>query len=133
MSAATVSRDEESEPAESGFIGTVHRGLVGVTHAHSDLQILKHRIADLEREHPIGEKEFTKAGVRKMTTGINKELAVCQGREESRLDHVHAHMRHGLANPGPTAGQISEKSPVWAVNSPHEKIFPPAKPRWQKT
>jgi hypothetical protein len=34
--------------------------------AHSDLRILEQRIADLEREHPVGEKGFTKAGVRKM-------------------------------------------------------------------
>jgi len=53
--------------------------------AHSDLRILEQRIADLERDHPVGEKGFTKAGVRKMIAKINEELAVYESREEARL------------------------------------------------
>jgi hypothetical protein len=53
--------------------------------AHSDLRILEQRIADLERDHPVGEKGFTKAGVRKMIAKINEELAVFESREEVRL------------------------------------------------
>jgi len=53
--------------------------------AHSDVRILEQRIADLEREHPIGEKGFTKAGVRKMIAKINEELAAFEGHEEARL------------------------------------------------
>jgi hypothetical protein len=53
--------------------------------AHSDLRILEQRIADLEREYPIGEKGFTKAGVRKMIAKINEELASFESREETRL------------------------------------------------
>ena len=53
--------------------------------AHRDLRILEQRIADLEREHPIGEKGFTKAGVRKMIAKINEELASFESREETRL------------------------------------------------
>jgi len=53
--------------------------------AHSDLRILEQRIADLEREHPIGEKGFTKAGVRKMIAKINEDLASFESREETRL------------------------------------------------
>jgi prefoldin subunit 5 len=53
--------------------------------AHSDLRILEQRIADLERDHPVGEKGFTKAGVRKMIAQINEELAVFESREEARL------------------------------------------------
>jgi len=53
--------------------------------AHSDLRILEQRITDLEREHPIGEKGFTKAGVRKMIAKINEELASFESREETRL------------------------------------------------
>ena len=53
--------------------------------AHSDLRILDQRIADLERDHPVGEKGFTKAGVRKMIAKINEELAVFESREEARL------------------------------------------------
>jgi len=53
--------------------------------AHSDLRILEQRIADLERDYPVGEKGFTKAGVRKMIAKINEELAVFESREEARL------------------------------------------------
>jgi len=53
--------------------------------AHGDLRILEQRIADLERDHPVGEKGFTKAGVRKMIAKINEELAVFESREEARL------------------------------------------------
>ena len=53
--------------------------------AHSDLRILEQRIADLERDHPVGERGFTKAGVRKMIAKINEELAVFESREEARL------------------------------------------------
>ena len=53
--------------------------------AHSDLRILEQRIADLQRDHPGGEKGFTKAGVRKMIAKINEELAVFESREEARL------------------------------------------------
>jgi hypothetical protein len=47
--------------------------------------ILEQRISDLERDHPVGEKGFTKAGVRKMIARINEELAVFESREEARL------------------------------------------------
>lgn len=57
--------------------------------AHSDLRILELRIADLERDHPVGEKGFTKAGVRKMIAKINEELAVFESREEARLATPH--------------------------------------------
>jgi prefoldin subunit 5 len=57
--------------------------------AHSDLRILEQRIADLERDHPVGEKGFTKAGVRKMIAKINEELAVFESREEARLATPH--------------------------------------------
>ena len=53
--------------------------------AHSDLRILEQRIADLERDHPIGKKGFTKAGVRKKIAQINEELAIFESREEARL------------------------------------------------
>ncbi len=53
--------------------------------AHSDLRLLEQRIADLERDHPVGEKGFTKAGVRKMIAKINEELAVFESREQARL------------------------------------------------
>ena len=53
--------------------------------AYGDLRILQQQIADLERDHPGGEKGFTKAGVRKMIAKINEELAAFESREEVRL------------------------------------------------
>ena len=53
--------------------------------------VLRHKAAeellaaDLERDHPVGEKGFTEAGVRKMIAKINEELAVFESREEARL------------------------------------------------
>lgn len=71
--------------------------------AHSDLRILEQRIADLEREHPIGEKGFTKAGVRKMIAKITEELAAFEGREEARLAAGRA---IGLKPPNTTMEEI---------------------------
>jgi hypothetical protein len=49
--------------------------------AHSDLRLLEQRIADLERDYPVGENGFTKAGVRNLIAKINAELAVFESRE----------------------------------------------------
>jgi len=38
----------------------------------------------LQRGHPIGEKGFTKAGIRKLIARLNEELAVFEGGEEAR-------------------------------------------------
>lgn len=51
--------------------------------AHRDLKVLEERIADLEREYPVGQKGFTKAGVRKMIARINEELAVYESGQEA--------------------------------------------------
>lgn len=52
--------------------------------ARSELQDLQERLADLQRKHPIGEKGFTKAGIRKLIASLNEELAVFEGSEEAR-------------------------------------------------
>ena len=52
--------------------------------AQSELQDLQERLAGLQRNHPIGEKGFTKAGVRKLISRLNEELAVFEGSEEAR-------------------------------------------------
>jgi hypothetical protein len=46
-------------------------------------------ISALEREHPVGEKGFTKADVRKMIAKSNEELAIFESREEARLATPH--------------------------------------------
>ena len=52
--------------------------------AQSELQDLQARLERLQREHPIGEKGFTKAGIRKLIARLNEELAVFEGSEEAR-------------------------------------------------
>ena len=52
--------------------------------AQAELQNLQERLARLQRDHPIGEKGFTKAGIRKLIARINEELAVFEGSEEAR-------------------------------------------------
>jgi hypothetical protein len=52
--------------------------------AQCELQDLQARLAQLQRDHPIGEKGFTKAGIRKLTARLNEELAIFEGSEEAR-------------------------------------------------
>lgn len=52
--------------------------------AQSELRDLQDRLEMLQREHPIGEKGFTKAGIRKLIAKLNEELAVYEGSEEAR-------------------------------------------------
>ncbi|HSG70283.1 MAG TPA: hypothetical protein VLA12_07700 [Planctomycetaceae bacterium] len=52
--------------------------------AQAELQDLQDRLAKLQRDHPIGEKGFTKAGIRKLIARINEELALFEGSEEAR-------------------------------------------------
>jgi hypothetical protein len=48
------------------------------------LRDLQARLERLQREHPIGEKGFTKAGIRKLIARLNEELALFEGSEEAR-------------------------------------------------
>jgi len=52
--------------------------------AQSELRDLQDRLARIQREHPIGENGFTKAGIRKLIARLNEELAVFEGSEEAR-------------------------------------------------
>jgi hypothetical protein len=52
--------------------------------AQAELQALQDRLAALQRHHPLGDKGFTKAGIRKLIARIHEELAVFEGTEESR-------------------------------------------------
>ena len=52
--------------------------------AQSELQDLQERLAQLQRDHPVGEKGFTKAGIRKLIARLNEELALFEGSEEAR-------------------------------------------------
>ncbi len=52
--------------------------------AEIELIGLQNRLADLQKDHPIGEKGFTKAGIRKLIARLNEELAIYEGSEEAR-------------------------------------------------
>ena len=52
--------------------------------AQTELRDLQDRLEKLQREHPVGEKGFTKAGIRKLIARLNEELAVYEGSEEAR-------------------------------------------------
>ncbi len=52
--------------------------------AQIELIDLQNRLANLQKDHPIGEKGFTKAGIRKLIARLNEELAVFEGSEEAR-------------------------------------------------
>ena len=57
--------------------------------AEAELRDLQDRLARLQREHPVGEKGFTKAGIRKLIARLNEELAVFEGSEEARSSSSH--------------------------------------------
>ena len=52
--------------------------------AESELRDLQTRLERLQREHPIGEKGYTKAGIRKLIARLNEELALFEGSAEAR-------------------------------------------------
>lgn len=52
--------------------------------AVAELRDLQVRLDALQRDYPIGEKGFTKAGVRKLIARIHEELAVFEGSAEAR-------------------------------------------------
>jgi len=52
--------------------------------AQAELRDLQERLAELQRNHPIGEKGFTKAGIRKLIARLHEELAIYEGSEEAR-------------------------------------------------
>ena len=50
------------------------------------LKDLQERLQRLQESHRIGDKGFTKAGIRKMIARLHEELALYEGSEESRLN-----------------------------------------------
>ncbi|MFM7165709.1 MAG: hypothetical protein ACKO3T_10720 [Planctomycetaceae bacterium] len=63
--------------------------IVEYEQAQAELQVLQERLAELQRESPLGEKGFTKAGIRKLIAKLNEELAIFEGSEEARGTHTH--------------------------------------------
>jgi hypothetical protein len=52
--------------------------------AQQELRDLQSRLEQIQRDHPLGEKGFTKAGIRKLIARLNEELAVFEGGEQAR-------------------------------------------------
>ena len=52
--------------------------------ATTELRDLERRLERLQSEHPIGQKGFTKAGVRKLIARLHEELAIFEGSVEAR-------------------------------------------------
>ena len=47
-----------------------------------ELRYLEDWLTRLQREHPVSNKGFTKAGIRKMIARLHEELGVYEGSEE---------------------------------------------------
>jgi hypothetical protein len=52
--------------------------------AQEEIRDLENRLARLQKEHPVGVKGFTKAGIHKMIARLHEELAIYEGSEEAR-------------------------------------------------
>jgi len=52
--------------------------------AQNELRDLEARLDRLQRDHPLGSKGFTKAGLRKMIARLHEELALYEGSQEAR-------------------------------------------------
>ncbi len=50
----------------------------------NELHDLEARLDCLQRDHPLGSKGFTKAGVRKMIARLHEDLAMYEGSQEAR-------------------------------------------------
>jgi len=50
--------------------------------AQEELHLLEDRLQRLQQNYPLGEKGFTKAGIRKMIARLHEELALYEGSQE---------------------------------------------------
>ncbi len=67
-----------------GQIAALELDMMLTTRQPEEIFAAEDRLADLQREHPVGEKGFTKAGIRKLIASLNEELAIFEGSEEAR-------------------------------------------------
>jgi hypothetical protein len=56
--------------------------------AEDELRDLQQRLQRLQEAHPLGDKGFTKAGIRKMIARLHEELALYEGSEEVRASRI---------------------------------------------
>lgn len=52
--------------------------------AQDEIRALEERLRRIQESHSVGEKGFTKAGIRKMIARLHEDLAVYEGSEEAR-------------------------------------------------
>ena len=63
-------------------------GTVEYKKAEDELRDLQQRLQRLQEAHPLGDKGFTKAGIRKMIARLHEELALYEGSEEVRGSRI---------------------------------------------
>ncbi len=51
--------------------------------AQEEIQSLEARLSRLQSKHPLGDKGFTKAGIRKLIARLHEDLAVFEGSQEA--------------------------------------------------
>ena len=51
--------------------------------AQEELYQLEDRLRRLQKNHPLGSKGFTKAGIRKLIARLHEELALYEGSQEA--------------------------------------------------
>jgi hypothetical protein len=52
--------------------------------AQEEIRLLEDRLARVQSQHPLGDKGFTKAGIRKLIARLHEELAVFEGSQEAQ-------------------------------------------------
>jgi hypothetical protein len=52
--------------------------------AQDEIRVLESRLLRLQQGNPIGEKGFTKAGIRKMIARLHEELALYEGSKDAQ-------------------------------------------------
>lgn len=52
--------------------------------ALEEIRMLQERLERLQQSHPLGDKGFTKAGIRKMIARLHEELALYEAGEQAR-------------------------------------------------
>ncbi len=52
--------------------------------AQEEIRILQERLERLQQSHPLGDKGFTKAGIRRMIARLHEELALYEAGEQAR-------------------------------------------------
>ena len=84
--------------------------------AQEELRDLQTRLEVLQREHPIGEKGFTKAGIRKLISRLNEELAVFEGSSEAQYSNFGLNLFCWVPCDSTEDGSLRAIAPHWVIS-----------------